>query len=409
MLRWFHALMPKEERFFELFARHSKAVLAGAQALRAMMEGGAAVAPNCQTVMDREHDADDATREVLIAVRRTFITPFDRGSIRDLITAMDNSIDQMQKTAKSIKLFDVKEFTPQQKDMADAIVQCARLVQEAVPLLRSISPEAGRISAITERISALEGQADEMHDQGLHELYTSNAASGNALKFFVGNEVYEQVARWAWLRRPAQALWLAAGIGILMPELSGFFGGRGSAVELLRWLQGGAVAWAGLELLAALPLARPYSDLPGPLLAIRPWLPAILPAAGFVLLWRHPDGWLGVPRVRDLTSLLLLLTSAPSVISARPMRPVIGAFTSEYSRLSLAVARPASAMATSASAAASCATASSNCCAEATFDFFSCSCRSAACLACNCTAFARRSASSASTRTRSPAASASGS
>src|SRR4030095_1097933 len=102
MLRWFHALMPKEERFFELFARHSDAVLAGAHALRAMMEGGEAVSTNCKAVMDREHDADNATREVLIAVRRTFITPFDRGSIRDLITAMDNTIDQMQKTAKTV-------------------------------------------------------------------------------------------------------------------------------------------------------------------------------------------------------------------------------------------------------------------------------------------------------------------
>ena len=52
--------------------------------------------------MDREQDADDVTREVLIAVRRTFITPFDRGNIRDLITSMDNAIDQMQKTAKGI-------------------------------------------------------------------------------------------------------------------------------------------------------------------------------------------------------------------------------------------------------------------------------------------------------------------
>src|SRR5215510_12577108 len=110
MLRWFHALMPKEERFFELFARHSEAVLGGAHALRAMMEGGDAVPLNCKTVMDREHDADNATREVLIAVRRTFITPFDRGSIRDLITAMDNSIDQMQKTAKTVILFDVTSF-----------------------------------------------------------------------------------------------------------------------------------------------------------------------------------------------------------------------------------------------------------------------------------------------------------
>src|SRR5690348_3404794 len=148
MLRWFHALMPKEERFFDLFARHSQAVLAGAKALRAMMEGGEAVALNCKTVMDREHDADDATREVLIAVRRTFITPFDRGSIRDLITAMDNSIDQMQKTAKTVALFDVTEFTPQMKEMGDLIVKSAQIVKQAVPLLNAISSEAVRISEL---------------------------------------------------------------------------------------------------------------------------------------------------------------------------------------------------------------------------------------------------------------------
>src|SRR6185312_11291129 len=109
MMRWFHALMPKEERFFELFARHSEAVLEGAKALRAMMEGGDAIAANSAAVMKRESEADDVTREVLIAVRRTFITPFDRGSIRDLITAMDNSIDQMQKAAKAVILFDVTD------------------------------------------------------------------------------------------------------------------------------------------------------------------------------------------------------------------------------------------------------------------------------------------------------------
>src|SRR6185312_9223588 len=156
MLGWFHALMPKDERFFDLFARHSEAVLAGAQALRAMMAGGEAVAVNCQTVMDREQDADNATREVLIAVRRTFITPFDRGNIRDLITAMDNGIDQMQKTAKTIILFDVTDFTPQMKEIADTIVKCALLVKEALPMLQSISAEAAHISDLTAQISALE-------------------------------------------------------------------------------------------------------------------------------------------------------------------------------------------------------------------------------------------------------------
>jgi hypothetical protein len=195
MLRWFHALMPKEERFFDLFAQHSHAVLAGAVALRAMLEGGGALAYNYQTVMDREQDADNVTREVLIAVRRTFITPFDRGNIRDLITSMDNAIDQMQKTAKSVRLFEVTTFTQQMKDMADVVVKCAELVQEATPLLKSIGIEAGRISDITAQISALEGRADELHDQGLHDLYRANAAGGNGLAFFVGNEVYDHLEK----------------------------------------------------------------------------------------------------------------------------------------------------------------------------------------------------------------------
>jgi predicted phosphate transport protein (TIGR00153 family) len=195
MLGWFQALMPKEQRFFDLFAQHSKAVLAGAEALRCMLDGGEAVPRHFQTVMDREHDADDVTREVLIAVRRTFITPFDRGAIRDLITSMDNAIDQMQKTAKVIMLFDVRTFEPQMKDMADVVVKSALLVQEAIPLLRSITPEAGRLSELTAQISALEGRADELHDLGLRELYKACSSSSNPMAFFIGNEIYDHLEK----------------------------------------------------------------------------------------------------------------------------------------------------------------------------------------------------------------------
>lgn len=194
LLGWLHRLMPKEERFFELFIEHSNTLVAGAQALRSMLDGGEGVARHFQAVMERENDADNITREILIAVRRTFITPFDRGDIKDLITCMDNSIDQMQKTAKGIMLFEVRAFTPHMKDMADGIVQCAKLVQEAIPLLRSISSEATRLSAITEQITKIEGRADEMHDVGLKELYQQHSTS-NSIAFFVGHEVYDHLEK----------------------------------------------------------------------------------------------------------------------------------------------------------------------------------------------------------------------
>jgi predicted phosphate transport protein (TIGR00153 family) len=194
MLGWFNALMPKEQRFFDLFAQHSEVVVAGAQALRAMLEGGDAVPHHCQTIMDRERDADNVTREVLIAVRRTFITPIDRGAIRNLITAMDNTIDQMQKTAKTIILFNVRTFTPQMKDMGDAIVKSAVLMREAVPLLRSITKEAGRLASLTEQISQIEERGDELHDAGLKELY-QKCADANAMGFFIGHEIYDHLEK----------------------------------------------------------------------------------------------------------------------------------------------------------------------------------------------------------------------
>lgn len=194
MLGWFHALLPKDERFFELFARHAETIVAGAEALRRMLEGGESV-PECfKTVMDREHDADVITRDVLIAVRRTFITPFDRTDIKDLITSMDDTIDQMQKTAKTIMLFDVRSFTPCMKKMADEIVVSARLVSEAMPLLHSISDQAARLSGIAQQLTEIEGRADELHDVGLKELYQTYGAS-NAMAFIIGNEVYDHLEK----------------------------------------------------------------------------------------------------------------------------------------------------------------------------------------------------------------------
>jgi predicted phosphate transport protein (TIGR00153 family) len=193
MMRWFNALLPKEERFFELFAQHSKTLVAGAEALRAMLDGGDAVQGNYQRVMDREHDADIITRDILIAVRRTFITPFDRGAIKELITSMDNAIDQMQKTAKSVMIFELREFTPQMREMADTIRRCASLVEEAIPLLHSISAEAPRLSAISEEISRLEGQADELHDTGLKDLFQRHRS--DPMGFITGNEVYDHLEK----------------------------------------------------------------------------------------------------------------------------------------------------------------------------------------------------------------------
>src|SRR6202162_6018874 len=127
MLGWFRALMPREERFFELFVRHAQVTLSGAEALRALLSGGGDVLRCCNEVNVREIEADEITREVLTALRRSFITPLDRGDIKDLITSMDDAIDQMNKTAKVIALFELTHFEEPMRDMGEISVRADKL------------------------------------------------------------------------------------------------------------------------------------------------------------------------------------------------------------------------------------------------------------------------------------------
>ena len=190
MLGWFRALMPREERFFELFTRHAQVTLAGAEALKALLSGGGDVLRCCNEVISRENEADEITREVLTALRRSFITPLDRGDIKDLITSMDDAIDQMNKTVKVIRLFEFRGFQPSMQEMGELIVRAAKVTLEAVPLLRSIGREAGRLNALTEEIIRIEGQSDELHDNGRRDLFLSET---NAIAFMIGTEVYDHL------------------------------------------------------------------------------------------------------------------------------------------------------------------------------------------------------------------------
>ncbi|PZA11691.1 nuclease PIN [Rhodopseudomonas palustris] len=194
MLRYFRAFLPKEERFFDLFAQHTHTVVQGAQALQDMLRGGDETLVHCQRVSHFEAEADSVTREVLTAVRRTFITPFDRVDIKNLINSMDDAIDQMQQTAKAVILFEVREFEPPMREIGTLLVESANLVGRAVPLMQSIGPNLQMLTAMTEEITKLEGRVDDLHDIGLKELFLKHR-NANTMDYIVGAEIYEHLEK----------------------------------------------------------------------------------------------------------------------------------------------------------------------------------------------------------------------
>ncbi len=198
MLGWFQALLPKEERFFDLFDKHAKIVLGGAQALRELLRSTDKIEHYCEQILKLEAEADQVTAQVLTAVRRTFITPFDRSDIQDLINSMDDAIDQMNKTVKVITLFEVRRFDPQMQEMGDVILEAAVLIREAVPLLSSIGKNADRLNELTGHVIQVEEVADRLYDQGRQALFKANRngeAQGSAMNVMIGTELYDHLEK----------------------------------------------------------------------------------------------------------------------------------------------------------------------------------------------------------------------
>jgi uncharacterized protein len=194
MLGIIRAIMPREDKFFDMFTRQADIIVAGADAMAAMFSGEEGIPESCRRIEEHEHAADDVTRDVLVAVRRSFITPFDRSAITALASSMDDALDEMWQTAKAITLYEVKNFEPQMLEMSRFATQAARLVREAVPLLRNIGRNSQRLHEITEEIVHLEGRADGLHEKGLKALFQTHGAE-RTMDFIVGREVYSHVER----------------------------------------------------------------------------------------------------------------------------------------------------------------------------------------------------------------------
>ena len=194
MLGWFRNLMPKEDRFFDLFTQHALLVVAGAEALQGLLRGGPDVAKYAKIIVEREDDADEITRQVMTALRRSFITPFDRSAIQALIQSLDDAIDQMKKTVKSIDLFEVTEFDPRMAAMGDAIAEAARLTAQAVALLNRVGANAQKLSQLAEQVTMIEGRSDDLHEEGLKALFQKHRDSVG-MPYIIGSEIWGNLER----------------------------------------------------------------------------------------------------------------------------------------------------------------------------------------------------------------------
>ncbi|HET7316996.1 MAG TPA: DUF47 family protein [Sphingomicrobium sp.] len=194
MFGWFQRLLPKKGDFFGMFEAHAATLVAAANALRDLSLDGGTPQQLLERIRQHEHEADDVIRQVLQEVRLTFLTPFDRGAITDLMSAMDDSIDEMLAAARAIDLYNLHELRPEMKEIVGLIAEAAVVTSQAVPLLRNVGRNGKRLHEMTARLVELEGEADELHAAGLKQAFQEYSKT-NSMQFAITREVFKHLER----------------------------------------------------------------------------------------------------------------------------------------------------------------------------------------------------------------------
>jgi uncharacterized protein Yka (UPF0111/DUF47 family) len=120
-------LMPREGNFFELFNNHAERIVEGSRELAVMITTFTEVETHARHIDEAERAADKITHEAITLLHKTFITPFDREQIHQLITRMDDILDLMQDVAESIVSATTSASTPSPpagRDLPDAASAC---------------------------------------------------------------------------------------------------------------------------------------------------------------------------------------------------------------------------------------------------------------------------------------------
>ena len=179
-------LIPRDEKFFELFITDGEILLEAARKLEQMVESYDRLDERVAEIQVLEKRGDEIDREVAARLERSFITPFDRHDIHELVTHLDDIVDGIQASAETFVIYGVEQPTDEARQLV------AILTGQAVELLAALSLlKTGKgLATHLARIHDLEHDADGLSRAAIGQLFRGGL---DALEVIKLRDLYQRL------------------------------------------------------------------------------------------------------------------------------------------------------------------------------------------------------------------------
>ena len=160
-------LIPREKKFFRMFADVSENLTQGARILHDILSNPAGPADRVPKLQEIEHRGDEMTHDIIRMLNQTFITPFDREDIHQLSSAFDDVLDFVNAAAVRMTLYRISNPPPAAAVLAGLIVTQAEELSKCVAVLG----ETQKVIDYCVEVNRLENEADRVSRKAIAELF----------------------------------------------------------------------------------------------------------------------------------------------------------------------------------------------------------------------------------------------
>ncbi len=182
-LNIFQFFQPKDKIFYLLFEKATANATTTSKALVEMVTTSSLDRRKdlFREIERLEHVGDNITHETFNELSSNFITPFDRGDIHDLVSAIDDIVDSIHGASKRIELYKINEMTPSIIKLSELILKGSEELQNAVMELRDMK-NISKIKEATVRINSIENHADDIFDMAIAKLFEEEKNAVEVIK-----------------------------------------------------------------------------------------------------------------------------------------------------------------------------------------------------------------------------------
>jgi uncharacterized protein len=168
----FSFLAPKEGKFYPLFKDASANLIISSELLVSLMNESDSGKWEAivQKIKESELVGDQIAKNLYITLNSTFITPFDREDIFDLVHNTDSIVDLIFGSTKKLLLYQPKEIPEEFKIMAEAIHKASIEINTTFNGLRDVL-NLSKYKENCHKISEIEEYADDINHRYLAKLF----------------------------------------------------------------------------------------------------------------------------------------------------------------------------------------------------------------------------------------------